>query len=74
MLQYLVFVVLVKRSERTNDLVMIKQFNCITGIFCEYEVHTLQYFNRTKGNIFEIADGSGDDVEHGLMCELACRR
>ena len=64
MLNYLVLVVLMKRSEWADDLVMIEQLNGGAGIFGENEIDRFQNFKGTEGYVLEIADGGGNDVEH----------
>ena len=43
---------------------MGKKFPCMTGIFGGNEVTILEGFQRPQGYVFEIADGSRDDIKH----------
>ena len=63
MLQYLMLIVLVVRRKLFCDLIMIKQMRSRSCIFCQNHIHFFQNFNGTKGNVFEVADGCGNEVE-----------
>jgi hypothetical protein len=56
------FVVLVIRRNRFLDLIMIEQVGAGSCILGQDKINILQYFQCTKCNVFEITNGSGNQV------------
>jgi len=46
------------------DLVMIQQMGCSPCVFGKDKVNFPEHFNCPKGYVFEIANRSGNEIEH----------
>jgi hypothetical protein len=55
--------VLVIAGRTRSDSVMIEQLLRLTGVLAGDEINLLQHSNGAQGDVFEIADGCGDEVE-----------
>ena len=64
MLHFGVFVVGMKSAEMRFYLVMVKQSAARTGVLRQHDSDFLQHPDGAEGDVFEIADGRWDDVEH----------
>ena len=58
------FVVLVVADERLADPEMLEQVQRMAGILAGDHVRLLQDIDGAQGDIGQVADGSGDEVEH----------
>lgn len=61
------FVVLMIGRKGFADLVMIQQMRTGTRILGQNQVHLFQDLECPEGNVFEVADWRGDEVEQGGM-------
>ena len=52
-------------DERHTDVVVFEQNATGAGVFGEHEIHRLEHAEGAEGDVFEIADGSGYEIEHG---------
>ena len=66
MTQYFMLIVLVVRREWFDNLIMIEQFQRVPGIFCQYQVGLLQYFERPECDVLQVAYGRRDEIKHSM--------
>ena len=59
------FVVLVIADSRCGDREVIQELLRLAGVFASDAVCVFQDFERAKGDVAEVADGRGDEVEAG---------
>ncbi len=72
-LHHSMLVVRMKSAQRRGDPVMIEQAFAGSRIFRQHHRHLFQDAQGAQGDVFEVADGGGDDVEHGAECGIyAC--
>ena len=57
------FVVLVVADERLMDLEMIQEFEGVAGVFAGDLLDFFENAQGAEGDVFEVADGSGDQIE-----------
>ncbi len=63
----LLFVVVVKRNQGAGDFEVIEELKGVTGVLAGDEVSVPQRVDRPKGNVPQIADGGGDEGDHGVL-------
>ena len=61
----LVLIELVVAHQRNADVVVLQQDATGARVFGEYEVDRFQNTKRAQRDVFEIADGGGNEIEHG---------
>jgi hypothetical protein len=52
-------------DERLADLEVPQQMAGVSRVFAGDQIDAFQDFERAKRDVAEVADGSGDEVEHG---------
>ena len=57
------FVMLVVADERLMDLEMIQEFEGVAGVFAGDLLNFFENAQGAEGDVFEVADGSGDQIE-----------
>ena len=63
MVQDLVFIVLMIRRKRFDDLIMIQQPGGIPGILRQDQIHLLQHLQSSERNILQITNGRRNNIE-----------
>ena len=61
----LVLIELVVAHQRNADVVVLQQNTTGARVFGEYEVDRFQNTKRAQRDVFEIANGGGNEIEHG---------
>ena len=61
----LVLIELVVAHQRNADVVVLQQNTTGARVFGKYEVDRFQNTKRAQRDVFEIADGGGNEIEHG---------
>ena len=56
------FIVLVIADGAGSNAVMVQQFLRLPRIFAGDDIHFLQHAHCPESNVFQIADGRGDDI------------
>ena len=51
------------RSKWLEDLIMVQQFQRISGILCKNEIGFFEHFQSAEGNILQVADGGRNNVQ-----------
>ena len=46
---------------------MAQEVSGVPGVLCRHDIHASQDFDGARGNVSEVSDGCGDEVEHGRV-------
>ena len=62
------FIVLMIRSKRFDDLLVVQQFDRGAGIFRQNQVSFFKNLQRPEADVLEITYGGRDEVKHWEEC------
>ena len=65
----LVLIELMVAHQARRDVVVLEKLSARPGVFGQYDIDLSEDAERTEGDVFQIADGRGDEVEHGVEIE-----
>ena len=65
-------VVFVIADGRLADAVVVQEFRGLPGVFAGDQVHFAQQAQRAHGNVLQVSDRRGNDIEGSLVWRVGC--